>query len=212
MAHMNHHIHPLVNPATGERRPLGSCIPKGKKTGCRGNFPLDAEMCEQPTLVCPCIAAKQNLATSGPRSYIGCVLPTRNCPWLNAGPAAWVVFSGDNGDIKFPHRLPIIAETHEKSVVYDCRWSSIAQQTADLQAAQSLAAGYFGGYTAKMQDIGRRELQAMEKALERKLSTNTNTEAKQFHDLSRRIVKDLEAKGTVRTSVEGLNLSLHAAK
>ena len=87
----------------------------------------------------------------------------------------------------------------------------MAQQTADLQAAQSLAAGYFGGYTAKMQDIGRRELEAMQQALERKLSTNANSEAKQFHDLSRRIVKDLEAKGTVRTSVEGLNLSMHAA-
>ena len=78
MAHMNHHIHPLVNPSTGERRPLRSCIPKGKKTGCRSNFPLDAEMCEQPMLVCPCIAAKQHLPTSGPRSYIGCVLSARN--------------------------------------------------------------------------------------------------------------------------------------
>ena len=80
MAHMNHHIHLLVNAATGERRPLRSCIPKGKKTGCRSNFLLDAEMCEQPMLVCPCIAAKQHLPTSGPRSYIGCVLSARNCP------------------------------------------------------------------------------------------------------------------------------------
>ena len=211
MSRMNHHIHPLVNPTTGERRPLRSCIPKGKKTGCRGNFPLDAEMCEEPTLVCPCIATKQQLPTSGPRSSIGCVLSARNSSWLNAGPSAWMVFSGDNGDIEFPHRLPIMAETHEPSLVFDCRWSSIAQQTADLQSAQSLAAGYFGGYAAKMQDIGRRELQAMGQALERKLAGENKNEAKQFHDLSRRIVKDLEAKGTVRTSVEGLNLSMHAA-
>ena len=114
MAHMNHHIHPLVNPDTGERRPLRSCIPKGKTSGCRSNFPLDVEMCKQPMLVCPCIASKQNLPVSGPRSYIGCVLSARNSPWLNAGPAAWMVFSGDNGDIKFPHRLPVMAETHEK--------------------------------------------------------------------------------------------------
>ena len=44
MSRMNHHIHPLINAATGERRPLRSCIPKGKKSGCRSNFPLDNEI------------------------------------------------------------------------------------------------------------------------------------------------------------------------
>ena len=71
-------------------------------------------------------------------------------------------------------------KSFQKSILYDCRWPSIAQQTADLLAAQSLAAGYFGGYTAKMQDVGRREIQAMEQALERKLTSDKHRGQKSF--------------------------------
>ena len=34
---------------------------------------------------------------------------------------------------------------------------------------QSMMAGYFGGYSAKMQDIGTKELQRLREALERKV-------------------------------------------
>ena len=181
LARMNYHIHPVCNPETGERKPLKSCLPKGKKKGCRSNFPLDAEMCEQPTLVCACIATQQGLPVTGPRSYIGTVLSARNSPWLNAGPPAWIAFAGDNGDIKFPYRMPITVESHEneKVLVYDCTRTSMAQQISDLQAAQSMAAGYFGGYSAKMQDIGRKELERMGEALDRKVVSNRSPAAKQ---------------------------------
>jgi hypothetical protein len=40
----------------------------------------------------------------------------------------------------------------------------------DFQSGLSMAAGYFGGYTSKMQDVGHKELQRMTDALARKVS------------------------------------------
>ena len=79
----------------------------------KAGFPLDNEMTDHALLVCPCVAANLGVAASGPRSLIGCILPIRNDPWLNAAPITWAEFAGDNGDIKFPLRVPILPETHE---------------------------------------------------------------------------------------------------
>ena len=156
---MNHHIHPISNPSTGERRPLRSCCKKGAPNVCKGGFPLESEMTDETLLVCACVADMKQLCQSGPRSLLGTILPERNDPWLNAGPSAWMVFTGNNGDIKFPHRMPIIPETHERMKLFEaqrtmcCAASSPLQMAYDMQAGQAIAAGYFGGYSAKMQEI-----------------------------------------------------------
>ena len=81
-----------------------------------------------------------------------------------------------------------------------------------MQVGQAVAAGYFGGYSAKMQDIGIKELAWLREAMDRKVSsTKENKAPKAFQHYSRRLVKDLEAKGIIRTAVESLNLSAHAA-
>ena len=157
---MNHHIHPVSNPNTGERRPLRSCCKKDAPNTCKSGFPLDNEVADPTLLVCACVANMRQLCQSGPRSMLGTFLQERNDPWLNAGPSAWMVFTGDNGDIKFPHRMPIIQETHEHMILFDVRttpcWASVSslQMAYDMQAGQAVAAGYFGGYSAKMQVIG----------------------------------------------------------
>ena len=109
-------------------------------------------------------------------------------------------FTGDNGDIKFPHRLPIIPETHEKLPMFSVRWrsccssSSSLQMAYDMQAGQAVAAGYFGGYSAKMQDIGTKELDRLREAMERKVDSSKQPPApKAFQEYSRRLVSDLEA-------------------
>ena len=56
----------------------------------------------------------------GPRSVLGVTFPARNEPNQNAGPTAWLVYFGDNGDVKFPHRFPILPETHEV-VIFDVK-------------------------------------------------------------------------------------------
>ena len=74
---------------------------------------MENEMTDHAVLVCPCFAKEVGLEAIGARSRIGTILPVRNDPWLNAAPVSWAEFSGDNGDIKFPMRVPILPETHE---------------------------------------------------------------------------------------------------
>ena len=54
LAHMNHHVHPLINAnddvETGERRPLSSCTTKAKPKICKGDFPLVNEMTTVPSI------------------------------------------------------------------------------------------------------------------------------------------------------------------
>eukprot|EP00959_Pyramimonas_sp_CCMP1952_P124790 2608944-Pyramimonas_sp.AAC.1 len=79
----------------------------------------------------------------------------------------------------------------------------------------ALAAGYFGGYSAKMQDIGEKEMKRLSATLERKVASDgalggNRTAAEEFQHYSRRLVRDLECKGIVRTSLESCLLSLYA--
>ena len=168
LAHMNHHIHPACDEDTGERRPLQSCQRKDRPKECKAGFPLDNEITRVPLLVCPCIAEARGLPQKGPKGPIGTILPARNDPWLNAAPTAWLEFTGSNGDIKFALRLPILPETHEETdeiLLYDIKNCYGRSETLDLayevQVGQSVTAGYFGGYSAKMPDVGQRELRRM---------------------------------------------------
>ena len=185
---------------------------------CKGGFPLENELTDETLQVCACIANLKQLCQSGPRSLLGIVLLERIDPWLNAGPSAWMVFTGDNGDIKFPHRMPIIPETHERMTLLDvqrttcCASVSPLQMAYDMQAGQAVAAGYFGGYSAKMQDIGQKELQRLREGLERKVASSARSPAwEALQTYSGRLLKYLEAKGILRTAVESLNLSVNAA-
>ena len=77
-----------------------------------------------------------------------------------------------------------------------------------------MIAGYFGGYTAKAQDVGRKELGRMGATLERKLLVDGNSteDPTSFRYYSQRLVRDLEAKGILRTIVETTNLAIHLNK
>ena len=129
-------------------------------------------MTDKALLVCHCIAERRGLASTGPRSAIGSILVSRNDPWLNAAPTAWSEFSGDNGDIKFPMRTPVLPETHEV-LLFDakrcCDKGNALELAYQVQLAQSVTGGYFGGYSAKMQDVGRRELESMYSSLGREI-------------------------------------------
>ena len=100
---------------------------------------------------------------------------------------------------------------------FDVNVSSCASATCtlhmlyDLTAMQSMTAGYFGGYASKAQDMGAKELRRLREALERKVDrTARQAMPKEFHEYSKRLLKDLEAKSIVRTAVESLNLSVAA--
>ena len=146
---------------------------------------------------------------------LGDVLPARNDGWLNAGPRALVAFTADNADVKLHFRVPIQQETHEV-LLFDikrhpkCGSRDPLDHALGMQAVMAAIAGYFGGYTSKMQPIGERQIKQLREAIERRVAGDKSHGAAQdFKLYARRLVKDLELKGTIRTAVEGVNLSLH---
>ena len=145
---------------------------------------------------------------------LGGILPVRNEAWLNAGPRALISFAADNADIKFPWRLPIQSETHEV-LLYDvqrhpsCGLRDAHDQALDMQAVMAAIAGDFGGDTPKMQPIGERETRQLREAAERKVEGEKRASiASDFQKYVRRMVTDLEMKGTIRTAVESIILAL----
>ena len=58
-----------------------------------------------------------------------------------------------------------------------------------------------------MQPIGERQVKQLREATERKLEGEPSEgTAEDFKKYTRRLVKDVELKGTIRTAVEGINL------
>ena len=110
-------------------------------------------------------------------------------------------------------RVPILPETHEIKLfdVKDClRQNNTLELLYQTQVIQSVIAGYFGGYSAKMQDVGKKETERMAATLYRKVEVEAEKDAaKSFRYYSQRLVRDLEAKGILRTIVETTNLVIH---
>jgi hypothetical protein len=139
---------------------------------------------------------------------LGDVLVRRNRDSLNAGPGVWIAFNGDNGDIKFTQKFPILPETHEAIGTAEerkacCESRHLIDMLFDLQARQAAQAGYCGGYQTKVQPIGKRELarfhQAFTRKMERLAHEPQKAASEQFKAHSKRLFQDMESKGTIRT-------------
>ena len=215
---MNHHIHPM-NDTTGERVVLKSCRPKGTKDNiCKSGFPLEKELTPAPLFVCSCVAKDRELPQRGRKSALGSILSARNWSYLNAGPRLLVAVMGDNADMKFTQRYPILKETHEPIGTQATRDACLASRSnkdmlLDMQSGQAMAMGYFGGYAGKEQKIGAKETERIAEAFSRKIAGEDRTPtsvAKKFSDCCRRMVKDIECKGLIRTAVEATNLAEYA--
>ena len=191
-----HHLHPLA-PDKTKRVPLNACRRKDRPSECKGGFPLINEITPEPLVVCQGIANARKLPITGDRSALGSILPARSDPMLNAAPQGLVCFIGDNADMKIPYRVPIMRETHEPSVCQqDCVGTTDVRTLAyQVQSIQALIAGYFAGYAAKMQLVGKTEARRMSEALDRHPpATGDGAEAKQFREAAKRLVRDLEMK------------------
>ena len=94
-----------------------------------------------------------------------------------------MAFTGSNSDIKFTQRLPILEESHE-TLVFDAKTSAcfhpgdLSSQAKDLQCAMAVVAGYFGGYTSKMQDLGQREIKRLSVTLDRQMPSVLSEKSK----------------------------------
>ena len=85
-----------------------------------------------------------------------------------------LAFTAENADIKFPFRLPMMDETRQ-CLLFDikrhpyCGTRDTRDQAADMHAVMAAFAGYWGGYTSKMQCIGERETRQLREAAQRKV-------------------------------------------
>ena len=139
--------------------------------------------------------------------------------WFNAGPRLLVAAMGDNADMKFVQKTPILKETHEAVGTPAEQALCVAAQNTqtmlmNMQSGQALAMGYFGGYAGREQKISQKDTERISEAFSRKIESDKGKRtsvAEKFHQCSRRILKDVESKGMIRTAVEGVNLSEHAA-
>ena len=86
LSRTNHHIHPKDG-KTGERNPLNACIRKGslKKKNqakeCKHGFPMRDLLTRRTKVVCPGVARKHKLKTSGQRNALGSLLVRRQDEW-----------------------------------------------------------------------------------------------------------------------------------
>ena len=124
---------------------------------------MDQEMIAEPIFICPKLAEEHGVPVTGMRSMIGSILPERNNAWLNAAVRIRAVFFGDNSDTKDPMRILPIPEVEEKrrtspeKVKQQGCFSEVdeVELAYQMQAIQAIIAGYFGGYFAKEQPIGK---------------------------------------------------------
>ena len=210
---VQHHRH--KKDANGTRKPLAACQDKQHKGECKHGFPKTKVLTDKALVVCPGVAQKCGLRTSGRRNALGSILPSRNSPWLNGTHPAFTVAFGFNTDTSPNDRLPIIEETHDVSCTRSCcKSGSTSQVSRATHRAQILTDGYFGGYIVKAQPVGRYELKKCTdhmQVLRERIAVGL-TPADQVCAVTRRVLTDLEMKGVLRGSVEVDNLCVNLRK
>ena len=109
------------------------------------------------------------------------------------------------------HNKTALAENTQETSLYMRNKQKDQPKTMRRQSVMAALAGYFGGYTSKMQPIGESETKQLREAAQRRVAGEASEgQAKYFNKYVRRMLKDLEMRGTIRTSAETTNLSLHA--
>jgi len=209
MARLQHHMHKRGE--DGERHPLPACRSTAKPDQCKHDMPMDKRLTDRPLLVCPGIAEDHGLRVTGQRSALGTVLGKRNNEWLTGSARGLVVGFGCNTHTGPNDRLPITAKTHERACKRQCvKAGSVALIARKTQCSQTQQAGYIGGYMCKVQPAGRYEMQkCIQKMYTLREHTKDWTPKDQAKAAVRRMITDLEMKGTLRGAAEVFNLCVN---
>ena len=209
MARVQHHMH--KHDEDGVRHPLPACRSTAKPDRCKHDFPMDKRITDRALIVCPGIAEEHGLRVTGQRSALGTVLGKRNSEWLNGTARAFCVGFGWNSDTSPNDRLPITTQTHEPACKRQCiRAGSEARIARKTQCSQTQQTGYMGGYTCKVQPAGRYELhKCVDKMYTLRDRTKDLTPKDQAKATVRRMITDLEMKGTLRGAAEVFNLCVN---
>ena len=107
-------------------------------------------------------------------------------------------------------RVPLTAKTHECPKDCLATAGSIKRLTLLAQRAAKQMVGYFTGYIAKRQPIGRYELKLSTQNLPlMKTKLERWSPSHQLAQVVNRMYADLEAKGVLRSAPEEFNLAAH---
>ncbi len=210
---VQHHWHELRD---GKRLPLNYCSikKKGKKHLCRSDFPLHNKCMPVAKVVCPCVAKKHYLKTSGRKNMLGSISGRRRCGWFSGCNSLCAALLRSNTNFMPNFRVPLTEKTTEcKGACLpkgdgEDRKREIQRLCLLAQRAMKQMTGYFSGYICKKQKLGNFELKAASSSLPFLLQKlkNLKTAAAQLASVTNRLITTLEGKGILRSAPESFNL------
>ena len=92
-------------------------------------------MSEDLEVVCPALARKLGLRTTGRRNSLGSILGKRRCQWQSGTHPAFAVLFRSNSHTAPNYRVPLMGATHEDAV---CRSASCQRLLTGPNAARNL--------------------------------------------------------------------------
>jgi hypothetical protein len=210
-SHCHHHWHP-VDSASGERRPIRGCRSKKGTHQCKAKFPLTKRLGLIPKVVCPGNCRKHDLRVSGRRNALGTILGKRRSEWFSGTMRGLAAGFRTNTHTAPNWRVPLLRETHDAACRLECwKKASVQKLTAIAQRAQRNTTGYFSGYIAKRQAVGKFELKQATLNMQYLVDVIQNKSNKeQYHRVANRMLGDLEFRGHARPSTEETNLSANS--
>ena len=212
----NHHIHPKQLP-DNVRSPMPGCIAAGKPGECKHQFPKDNVMFEQPTAVCPGIAKRCGLKSSGDRSMLGALLGPRNCSTMAEAPSLGATALRTNQHVTHTFRVPLCpdAACHSPACAEEqCHESLqsaalLTELMGSMDRAQCVQCGYVCDYATKKQPIATKEIgtfKAGQDKLQEQLRAAKASRGTAARRATQRMAFDFVGRGTFRRAVENANL------
>jgi hypothetical protein len=206
---VNHHIHPKDD--EGIYRPMKYCAMKENPDKCKFGNPK--ELLEDCVTVCPGVAKKLQLPTSGNRNALGSLVGPVNHSMLTGSQPALHVCVKTNTHVMIPYRMPLLKQTHSKSIceLDDCVKSG--QGFRDVLKLQERIVhnciGYITDYATKRQPFAVNEINKFVDGhhdLQKKLNQDGVSTSRAAVRHTQRLMSDLLGRGTARKAVEVTNL------
>jgi len=182
---------------------------------CKHNYPKDSQVTTTVKIICKGNCKKHGLRIRGRRNALGSILGKRNCSWICGSARIMTALVRSNTNTMPNYRVPIIDSTHDPECEADCLKDDtmLRRLASAISKAAKATTGYFGGYTAKCQPVGKYELDQCARTLNL-LAHKIKGDAAylQFVRVTSRMMTDLYGKGICRTMPEEFNLSTNMHK
>ena len=209
--HKQHHVH--IPDAAGVRKPLAHCRDPKDPDKCKGGFPHNEWMTNEPLLVCPGLAEDLNMPFKGKKSMTGLLFGPCNDGNLNATHPALLASLRCNSDVQVPFRFPITSYTHRGDICgHDCdKKVPIWSLANTAQRTQANQAGYGCDYMNKRNPIAVNEVKAWTAGQQHLYEELKETKTGYLGArATKRLITDCYGRGVVRGAVESTRLILES--